>query len=61
MPLVPGHDFCENVAEAWARADLGRKIVNSIVFAGGVAAGKVVDRRRCRPSRSSSSATAAAC
>ena len=41
MPLIPGHDFLENVAEAWARADLGRKLVNSIVFAGGVALGKV--------------------
>ena len=42
MPLVPGHDFFKNAAEAWARADLGRKIINSILFAGGVAAGKVV-------------------
>jgi sn-glycerol 3-phosphate transport system permease protein len=42
MPLVPGHDLAKNVAEAWLRADLGRKIVNSIFFAGGVALGKVV-------------------
>jgi sn-glycerol 3-phosphate transport system permease protein len=42
MPLVPGHDLIKNAAEAWARADLGRKIVNSILFAGGVALGKVV-------------------
>ena len=42
MPLVPGHDFLKNATEAWARADLGRKIINSILFAGGVAAGKVV-------------------
>jgi sn-glycerol 3-phosphate transport system permease protein len=42
MPLVPGHDFIKNAAEAWARADLGRKIINSILFAGGVALGKVV-------------------
>jgi sn-glycerol 3-phosphate transport system permease protein len=42
MPLVPGHDFLKNATEAWARADLGRKIMNSILFAGGVAAGKVV-------------------
>src|SRR6185312_14859868 len=41
MPLTPGHDFLKNVAEAWARADLGHKILNSIVFAGGVALGKV--------------------
>ena len=42
MPLMPGHDFIKNAAEAWARADLGRKIINSILFAGGVALGKVV-------------------
>jgi sn-glycerol 3-phosphate transport system permease protein len=42
MPLMPGHDLAKNMAEAWARADLGRKIVNSIFFAGGVALGKVV-------------------
>jgi len=42
MPLIPGHELAKNVAEAWARADLGRKIVNSILFAGGVATGKVV-------------------
>lgn len=42
MPLLPGHDFMKNAAEAWDRADLGRKIVNSIIFAGAVALGKVV-------------------
>jgi len=42
MPLIPGHDFAKNVAEAWLRADLGRKIVNSVFFAAGVAVGKVV-------------------
>jgi len=42
MPLVPGRHFLDNLAEAWARADLGHKIVNSIVFAAGVALGKVV-------------------
>ncbi len=42
MPLLPGHDFMKNAAEAWDRADLGRKIVNSILFAGGVALGKVI-------------------
>src|SRR4029077_2170449 len=42
MLLMPGHDFLKNAAEAWARADLGRKIINSILLAGGVAAGKVV-------------------
>ena len=33
MPLVPGHHFLENLAEAWQRADLGHKLVNSILFA----------------------------
>jgi len=42
MPLWPGHDFVTNATEAWHRADLGRKIVNSILFASGVACGKVV-------------------
>src|SRR5215471_12503804 len=41
MPLIPGHDFWKNVVEAWTRADLGPKIVNSLVFALGVALGKV--------------------
>ena len=41
MPLAFGHDFPKNVAEAWQRADLGRTLVNSLVFAGGVALGKV--------------------
>jgi sn-glycerol 3-phosphate transport system permease protein len=41
MPLVPGHSLAANVAEAWHRADLGRKIFNSIIFAAGVAVGKV--------------------
>ncbi len=42
MPLVFGHDFLKNAAEAWQRADLGRTLVNSLVFAAGVALGKVV-------------------
>jgi sn-glycerol 3-phosphate transport system permease protein len=41
MPLVPGHEFLSNVAQAWERADLGHKIVNSVIFAAGVAIGKV--------------------
>ena len=41
MPLTPGPHFWENVVEAWHRADLGAKLVNSIVFATGVALGKV--------------------
>jgi sn-glycerol 3-phosphate transport system permease protein len=42
MPLAPGHDLLGNIAEAWQRADLGRKMINSVLFAGGVALGKVV-------------------
>jgi sn-glycerol 3-phosphate transport system permease protein len=41
MPMVPGDGFLKNAAEAWDRADLGRKIVNSVIFAAGVAIGKV--------------------
>jgi sn-glycerol 3-phosphate transport system permease protein len=41
MPLVPGDQFWANIVEAWTRADLGPKIVNSVLFAGGVALGKV--------------------
>jgi sn-glycerol 3-phosphate transport system permease protein len=41
MPLVPGHEFLSNVAQAWERADLGHQIVNSVIFAAGVAIGKV--------------------
>mgnify|MGYP001063299736 FL=1 len=42
MPLNPGLDFWANVAKAWTEADLGRKLLNSFIFAAGVAAGKVV-------------------
>jgi len=41
MPLTPGPYFWANLVEAWNRADLGPKLVNSIVFAAGVALGKV--------------------
>ncbi len=42
LPLTPGSHFLDNIAEAWVRADLGRKLFNSVVFAGCVAAGKVI-------------------
>lgn len=42
LPLVPGSDLWANLTEAWVRADLGRKLLNSIVFAGAVAGGKVL-------------------
>jgi sn-glycerol 3-phosphate transport system permease protein len=41
MPLIPGPYLWDNLVEAWHRADLGPKIVNSVVFALGVALGKV--------------------
>ncbi|WP_029073411.1 ABC transporter permease subunit [Kaistia adipata] len=42
MPLTPGGDLFVNLHEAWVRADLGRKLFNSFLFAGTVAAGKVL-------------------
>ncbi len=42
MPLMPGHDLFANFAEAWQRADLGNKLVNSLIFAVSVACGKVI-------------------
>ena len=41
MPLAFGHDFWKNIVEAWDRVDLGGKLVNSFLFAAGVALGKV--------------------
>jgi sn-glycerol 3-phosphate transport system permease protein len=42
MPLAPGDDFIANVRDAWTRADLGRKLFNSFVFAAGVGLAKVI-------------------
>ncbi|MFT4003004.1 MAG: ABC transporter permease subunit [Rhizobium sp.] len=42
MSLIPGSDFWINMKTAWTTADLGPKLVNSLIFAGGVAAGKVI-------------------
>ena len=42
MPLWPGHEFLANLREAWLRADFGGKLLNSLIFALGVAVGKVV-------------------
>lgn len=42
MPLTPSIHFWENVQTAWVRADLGNKLMHSIIFAVAVAAGKVV-------------------
>ena len=42
MPLWPGREFLVNMAAAWDRADFGPKLINSLIFALGVAIGKVV-------------------
>ena len=42
MPLWPGQDFIANLTEAWNRANFGVKLMNSVIFALGVAIGKVV-------------------
>ncbi|MBB4570658.1 ABC transporter permease subunit [Rhizobium leucaenae] len=42
MSLIPGTDFWVNLKTAWTTADLGPKLLNSLIFAGGVAAGKVI-------------------
>ena len=41
MPLWPGNDFIRNFTDAWTRANFGVKLMNSVVFAFGVAFGKV--------------------
>ena len=41
MPLWPGQDFVTNMATAWSKANFGIKIMNSVIFALGVAIGKV--------------------
>ncbi len=42
MSFWPGQDFFANLAEAWTRGSFGIKIMNSVIFAVGVAVGKVV-------------------
>lgn len=42
MSLIPGSDFWINMKTAWTTANLGPKLVNSLIFAGGVAIGKVL-------------------
>jgi sn-glycerol 3-phosphate transport system permease protein len=42
MPLWPGHDFLANMGEAWSRGHFGQRLMTSLVFAVGVAAGKVM-------------------
>ena len=42
MSLIPGSDFLVNMKAAWATANLGPKLLNSLIFATGVAVGKVL-------------------
>jgi len=42
MSLIPGQDFFKNLTDAWTRANFGVKLMNSLIFAVGVAVGKVV-------------------
>jgi sn-glycerol 3-phosphate transport system permease protein len=42
MPLLPGPHMLENWATAWSRSDFGPKMLNSLVMAVGVTAGKVI-------------------
>ncbi|OHV24520.1 ABC transporter permease subunit [Rhizobium sp. RMa-01] len=42
LPLTPSSHFWENAQAAWTRADLGNKLIHSIIFATAVGAGKVI-------------------
>ncbi len=42
MSLIPGSDFWVNMKAAWTTANLGPKLLNSLIFATGVAVGKVL-------------------
>ncbi|MGV1757796.1 ABC transporter permease subunit [Rhizobium sp. A22-96] len=42
MSLIPGSDFWFNLQTAWTTANLGPKLLNSLIFASGVAVGKVL-------------------
>jgi sn-glycerol 3-phosphate transport system permease protein len=41
MPLWPGSDMAENYARVWQKAKFGEKMLNSLVVAAGVTAGKI--------------------
>ena len=41
MPLLPGSHFFENMAAAWKKGNFDRVMVNSLIVAGGVTAGKI--------------------
>lgn len=42
MSLWPGEDLVKNYATVWNKADFGRKMLNSLIVAVGVTAGKIV-------------------
>ncbi|MBO9098264.1 MULTISPECIES: ABC transporter permease subunit [unclassified Rhizobium] len=42
MSLIPGSDLFLNLKTAWVTANLGPKLLNSLILAVGVAAGKVI-------------------
>ncbi|MGZ9720720.1 ABC transporter permease subunit [Rhizobium miluonense] len=42
MSLIPGTEFWANMKTAWTTANLGPKLLNSLIFATGVAIGKVL-------------------
>ncbi|MDW6026564.1 ABC transporter permease subunit [Mesorhizobium sp. BAC0120] len=42
MPLWPGTHFLENMATAWERGNFDRVMLNSLIVAGGVTAGKII-------------------
>ena len=41
MPLLPGGHFLENFATIWTRSNFGPKMLNSLIVAVGVTAGKI--------------------
>jgi sn-glycerol 3-phosphate transport system permease protein len=42
MSLIPGRDLWANLSTAWTEINLGQALLNSFIFAAGVAAGKVI-------------------
>jgi sn-glycerol 3-phosphate transport system permease protein len=42
MPLLPGGHFLENLAAAWEKGNFGRVMINSLIVAVAVTAGKIV-------------------
>lgn len=41
MPLIPGSHLLENLQAAWHEANLGTALINSLIFASGVALAKI--------------------